>query len=406
MPAAPIALLVVDDNEQFAALLLSLLDAMRPELTFRPCWVDTAAKARAELARQPYELVLLDNKLPGADGLDLLVEIAQLPADHQPAVIMLTATGNETIAVQAMKRGAKDYLSKLDLDLPALVRAVSNALERRRLEQEVRAKTEHLAADLHLAREVQEAFLPQAYPAFPRDRTPATSALQFTHRYLPTADVGGDFFDVLPLSDTEAGLFVCDVMGHGLRAALVTAILRGLVEELLPLAREPGRFLGEINRGLHAVLKQTRRPLFTSACYAVADIGRAELRYANAGHPAPIHVRRRTNQVAPLAFPASGTGPALALLADAGYPTHTTPLAAGDLLVLFTDGLFEVPGTGGELFGEERLLAAIGRHHDRPAADLFDHVLAEIRQFSSTGQFRDDVCLLGVEVKEVFRAVA
>jgi sigma-B regulation protein RsbU (phosphoserine phosphatase) len=406
MPGAPIPLLVVDDNEQFAALLLSLLDALAPDLPVAPRWVDTAGKAREELARQAYDLVLLDNKLPGADGLDLLVEIAQLPADRQPAVIMLTATGNETIAVQAIKRGAKDYLSKLDLELPALTRAISGALERRRLEQEIRAKNAQLAADLQLAREVQEAFLPQSYPAFPRHHTPATSALQFTHRYLPTAEVGGDFFDVFALSDTEAGLLVCDVMGHGLRAALVTAILRGLVEELMPLAREPGRFLAEINRGLHTVLRQTRHPLFTSACYAVADIGRAELRYANAGHPPPIHVRRRIGQVAPLPLPSAGAGAALGLLPDATYPSHTTGLAAEDLIIFYTDGLFEVPGAAGEQFGEERLRTAIHRHHHHPADELFARLIAEIQQFSPTGQFADDVCLLGVEVRAIMPAVA
>jgi len=117
-----------------------------------------------------------------------------------------------------------------------------------RYAQELRVKNAQFEADLEMARDIQQVFLTQNFPSFPRSLTPEESWLGFSHWYQPAEQVGGDFFCVLPLSDTEAGVFICDVLGHGLRAALVTAIVRGLLEELTPIATDPGRLLSEINR--------------------------------------------------------------------------------------------------------------------------------------------------------------
>ncbi|MCS7049165.1 MAG: SpoIIE family protein phosphatase, partial [Verrucomicrobiae bacterium] len=390
MNALPVPVLIVDDDEQFAALLQQLLAAVPLGITFAPHWVNSAAAARAAFDTNRFELVLLDNKLPGADGLDLLAELAQRPPERQPAVIMLTATGNEAIAVQAMKRGAVDYLPKLDLDLATLTRALHVALQRRQLEREIRQKNEQLIADLQWAAEIQRAFLPQTYPVFPPSRDPATSALRFTHRYRPTREVGGDFFDVFAIGDYAAGLFIGDVMGHGLRAALITAILRGLIEELMPLAADPGRFLTELNRGLTGILKQTRHTLFVSALYGVLDITRGELRFANAGHPSPIHVRRKTNSADWLHAAHRIAGPALALAADARYATATVSISAGDVLLFYTDGLVEVPQANLRLFGEDRLLQTVRAATHLATDALLDRLLAEAQHDAVSGVFTDD----------------
>src|SRR6266567_7441605 len=136
-----------------------------------------------------------------------------------------------------------------------------------RYAEELRSRNAQLEADINMAREIQEIFLPQQYPNFPHSVASEQSALRFSHRYLPAAVVGGDFFNVFPITDTTAGVFICDVMGHGMRAALVTAIMRGLLEELMPLAADPGRFLAEINRSLRAILRRTREPFLATAFY-------------------------------------------------------------------------------------------------------------------------------------------
>ena len=285
----------------------------------------------------------------------------------------------------------------------AALRALNDELEQRVTERTclLRQKTEQLEADLEMARELQQALLPQRYPTFPRNASPAESALCFTHRYLPTDAIGGDFFDVLPLSDTEAGVFICDVMGHGVRAALVTAMVRGLVEELSPIAYDAGQFLTELNRALTATLQGVGSPMFASALYMVADVRTGQLCFANAGHPYPIHLRRTTGVVESMRGAGVRSGAALGLFGDTVYPTCHRQLAADDLVVLFTDGLYEVYGAEDKQFGEEGLLASIRQRMAQPCKMLFDDLLEEIRQFSTSHQFCDDVCLLGMDLRRV-----
>jgi PAS domain S-box-containing protein len=139
------------------------------------------------------------------------------------------------------------------------------SVELARSREELREKNEQMEDDLRMAREIQQALLPQQYPCFPKSASAENSSLLFSHRYLPAGVVGGDFFNIRALSDTKAGVFICDVMGHGVRSALVTAILRALVEELTPLAADPGQLLRQINHDLRTILKQTGTPMFTTA---------------------------------------------------------------------------------------------------------------------------------------------
>jgi sigma-B regulation protein RsbU (phosphoserine phosphatase) len=408
MSTGPAPLLIVEDNPGYAEILQRLLPTLDAELQFRTRWVDTAEKALREIKTNHYELVLLDYKLPGADGLSVLAQIRSLPPHRQPAVIMLTGMGNEAIAVEAMKRGAKDYLPKDALDVPSLLRAISSALERKRLEEqlaryteELREKNAQMEADLNMARELQHAFLPQQYPSFPRTASPQESALRFYHCYHPTVAVGGDYFDVFALSDTTAGVLICDVMGHGVRAALVTAMVRALAEELNTAAVSPGQFLSAINRGLLSILKQTRVPMFASAFYLVIDLAEGRLHYASAGHPSPLLLRRTAGLVEPLPFHDCKPGPALGVFEGFEFPTCRSAASPGDLVVLFTDGIYEVEGADGEQYGPERLLAAVRNHITVPPAELLPQLLAEAQQFSRTREFQDDVCLVGVELRRL-----
>jgi serine phosphatase RsbU (regulator of sigma subunit) len=185
-------------------------------------------------------------------------------------------------------------------------------------------------------------------------------------------------------------------MGHGVRSALITAIMRGLIEELIPMATEPGRFLTELNRGLMQILQRTRTPLFASAFYLVADVTNGEMRYANAGHPSPVHLRRQAGVVEPLL--SDETGPALGVFDDATYRTHHSGLMDRDAVLLFTDGLVEVQNAGGEEYGEERLLATVRERLTLSPDQLFEVVLGEVQQFAGKADFEDDVCLVGMEV--------
>ena len=271
-----------------------------------------------------------------------------------------------------------------------------------RSQAELRKKNEILEEDLKMASEIQQAILPQQYPAFPPGATAESSLLHFCHRYRPTGQVGGDFFNVLRLSDHKAGLFICDVMGHGVRSALVTAMARALVEELRPVAMDPGHMLTRINCDPGAILQQTGTPLFTTAFYMTVDLDRREVLFANAGHPRPLLIHRTSGEVEPVKYPDGKARAALRLIADTVYPTASFRLAAGDLVMLFTDGLYEVEGAGNQQFSQDLLFQAVTKHAGLHCAELFDALLEEIKQFSVSHEFADDVCLLGVEVDEKF----
>jgi len=262
---------------------------------------------------------------------------------------------------------------------------------------EMSKRNAEMEADLNLAREIQQAFLPQQYLSFPRVALPLEGALQFHHRYQPTSTLGGDFTDILVLSETKAGIFICDVMGHGVRSALVTAVARGLMEELLPSASEPGRFLTQLNHSLMAILQRTRTPMFASAFFMVADVENRTMRFANAGHPSPLHLRREMGVVEPLCHALDCAGPALGVMDGFEYSTRECDLAKGDLIMLFTDGLFEV-SRGNDEYGEERLLEAVSKRIAMSATPLFDELLSEIQLFADNENFEDDVCLVGMEV--------
>jgi phosphoserine phosphatase RsbU/P len=266
-----------------------------------------------------------------------------------------------------------------------------------RSREELRTKNLLMEENLQMAREIQFAMLPQQYPVFPPTVPVEQSAFQFVHRYQPAETVSGDFFSVSALSEDEAAVFICDVTGHGLRAALVTAMIRALVEELKPIARDPGMFLRKVNADLFTILKTTGSPMLTTAFYLVANWRTGVMRFANAGHPKPLLIRRSAGRTELLVNASGKSQPALGLFEDPPYQTTEINLAPGDLMMLFTDGLYEVQGPNEELYSQERLIMDVNDRLQKPAGQLFDELLTAIGNFSVDQEFADDVCLVGME---------
>ena len=267
---------------------------------------------------------------------------------------------------------------------------------------ELREKNAQLEADLETARELQNALLPQQFPRFPSSALPEASALRFHHFFRPSSAVGGDFFQVFQISDSAAGVLICDVMGHGVRAALVAMILRTLVEDLRVHATEPAKFLQELNRAISHILKHTHLSIFVSALYLMADISRGELHYANAGHPTPLCVHR-TRSAAPLPLSESKPDSVLGIFDDAEYHSVSAQLCAGDILLLFTDGIFEVEGADAQYYDQLRLLKSVSQRVDLHAEELCKELVAEVREFAASKDFGDDVCLIAMEVDHLMK---
>jgi sigma-B regulation protein RsbU (phosphoserine phosphatase) len=393
--------LLVEDNSGDARLIEIMLADAGADV-FAVERVERLSQAEERIAMGDIAVVLLDLSLPDSHGLDTFHQLHQ-KAPRTP-IIVLSGLNDTRVALQAVHDGAQDYLIKGEVEGQLLVRAMRYAIERKRMTdqleryaEELRSKNAQLEADFSMAREIQRVFLPNHYPVFPRHVSPEESLLKFHHRYLPAAAVGGDFFDVFAITGTTAGIFICDVMGHGMRAALITAIMRGMLEELRPVAADPGKFLTEINRSLHAILRRTRETFMATAFYMVADCEGEEVRFSSAGHPSPFRVRRERGVVELLKDHDPRHGPALGLFERPAYPTCRCPAGDQDLYLLFTDGLFEAANADQEEFGMQRLMGAVSAGTRLPAGELMDRLLERVRAFSRTADFDDDVCLVGME---------
>jgi serine phosphatase RsbU (regulator of sigma subunit) len=193
------------------------------------------------------------------------------------------------------------------------------------------------------------------------------------------------------------------VMGHGVRAAMVAAILRTLVEDSREYATDPAKLLRELNRGISAILKHVQLPIFASACYLVADVSRGELHYANAGHPTPLCVHREPQTAEPLPFTAAKRDPVLGIFANADYHSASCTLCAGDTVLLFTDGLFEVQGADAQYYDQSRLLSSVRQRVGLRADELCKELVDDVQQFAGKGSFVDDVCLIAMEIDHLLR---
>ncbi len=372
-------------NTQFCRVLGKTLDEILGKTDFDFFPPELAAKYQSDDRRvmetgQPYAIVE-ENQPPS--GSKMYVQVVKTPLYGADGRI----TGLQGIFWDITEqRLAEDK-----------IRRVNSLLAQNR--KELRIRNRQMQDDLKMAREIQLTMLPQQYPAFPKAGPQSESAFRFTHRYLPTGTVGGDFFTISALSEAEAAVFICDVAGHGVRSALVTAMIRALVEELKPVASDPGQFLTKLNGDLHSILKHTGTPLLTTAFYLTANWRTGVMRFANAGHPRPLHIQRSKSMVVPLMNDIGKSQPALGLFENAIYLTSEIKLVAADLVMLFTDGLFEVINPNGDVYSQQMLVSEVQQRTQLPAQQLFDQLMKTVGDFSAGTGFSDDVCIVGMELE-------
>jgi phosphoserine phosphatase RsbU/P len=229
-------------------------------------------------------------------------------------------------------------------------------------------------AELELARRIQLSILPAAFP---------TSAhFHVAARYVPMTSVAGDFYDFLSVSDTQAGILIADVSGHGVPAALIASMVKMAATSQRASAADPAALL----TGMNAALAGNTQSQFVTAAYVHLDAIRAELRYSAAGHPAMLLLR--DGQV----FEIVENGFMLAVTSVAAFSNATQPLIPGDRLVLHTDGLLEARNTARELYGEDRLHAIVRETASLTPDLAAEQILAAVEQWQSTQE--DDLTLL------------
>jgi sigma-B regulation protein RsbU (phosphoserine phosphatase) len=272
-------------------------------------------------------------------------------------------------------------------DVTDLVKAQKEAAK---LASELAVRNQAYEEELHLAREIQHALATGQFPL--------VEGLEFGSRYVPISGLAGDFFEVLPINDHAVGLLICDVMGHGVRSALIVAMLRGLLEKQRSQATDPGAFLNGLNVGLCSILNRAGATMFATAFYAVADRAAGTLSYACAGHPGAVIAGK--SGVKQIAKEKSERGPGLGLVPQTTYPVGSIALSEVERLVMFTDGIIEAENGSGEPFFEKRLMEIVGMSGKLSLDAMLQDILASVLTFSESKHFNDDVCLLGMEIRQ------
>jgi phosphoserine phosphatase RsbU/P len=265
------------------------------------------------------------------------------------------------------------------------------------LAREIAEKTADIQRDLDMARDFQQAFLPRSYPRLQSIGDHDELTLNFHHIYQAAATVSGDFFDIIKLNDHCVGVLIADVMGHGTRSALVTAILRTILHGLGPSANNPAHFLTLLNRHYFDTMRQADHLIFVSICYVVIDTRMKVISCASAGHPSPLVGNRNTGSVEPL-FRILRDNPAIGLFPSADYKSFNRTLREQDVLLLFTDGIVEATNRQDEDFGRERLEQALRDHIDDDPSGITNAVLRSMTKFTDGESPTDDICLVAVEV--------
>ncbi len=289
--------------------------------------------------------------------------------------------------------------------LLAVIRAQSESRQRE-LETLVQRRTAELAdknellltagkrvqEELHLARSMQLAILPQSFPD--EDGWSVCAGM------FPARELSGDFYDCFALPDGRYGVLVADVSGKGIGAAFFMAVSRTVLLDLSSAGSSPADVFAHANALL---CERNPMELFVTACYVIYDPSNGSLVYASAGHHPPL-LRSASGEVTALPCPRDV---ALGILPDMRYTDHAAVLEPGDSLLLYTDGVTEAFSPTGDEYGDERLRAWLAATPpDATAGDLLDGLVRDVAQFVEGAEASDDLtCLVlcrkqGGSVKE------
>jgi sigma-B regulation protein RsbU (phosphoserine phosphatase) len=306
---------------------------------------------------------------PAREHLEGMRALACAPSyDHGQPLNMVMMLSREADAFTTAD------LENLLLHANLLGRAVNNLVLARQLDEAYHK----LDDEMRQAGRVQRALLPE--------KLPAIEGLELGASYVTCSRAGGDYYYILPLPDGRWGLFLADVSGHGVAAAVGMAMLHTLLHSCPEPAAAPSRVLAHINRHLRTVAPEG---MFATAFYGVYDPPARRLTYSLAGHPLPL-VRRRNRAVHELE---RTPGLPLGILEGEGWAEKDVTLAPGDALLLFTDGLVEGANAAGEMFGAERLTDAV-RLGPLRARRLVQHVEWHFQSYRGDAPDMDDRTVL------------
>jgi len=373
-PGAPptARVLVADDQPQILEAIRLLLKGcgFSTEVVTQPAHVLRA------LAEHPFDIVLLDlnysrDTTAGEEGLELVSQIRS--KDKLLPVLVMTAWGSVDLAVEAMQRGAWDFVQK-PWDNRQLLQKLHHLLSR----AQARRRAQLLSnEELRAAREIQGKLLPKQLPELAGYEIAATRQ--------PLRFVGGDYYNVVRLSAQHTMLCMADVAGKGLPAALLMSSLQAALQPLIVQRLPPREVCQRLNRILWELMPVDK---FISFFYAVLDTREKRLTYCNAGHNPPLLIRSDAGSTE-----LNAAGAVLGEFPDWRYEQSDVQIRSGDTLLLFTDGLVEAANADEECFGEDSVIRIVRGNHSSSAHDLMSLLIRAALQHCG-GMFQDDVTVI------------
>ncbi len=379
------SILVVDDDQAIRIFLSEVLtkDGHR---------VRSAADgdaALAELQAANFDLVISDLHMRRVDGIEVLK--AAKEKNEQTEVLILTGRGTIASAVEAMRLGAFEYLTK-PVDLEEFRLKVRQALKHRALQlqievqrQEIQAHQEMIARDLKLAAQVQQSLVP---PPFVHPR------LDIDVRHLPMIGVGGDFSDIYFDGGDRLYLSLIDVTGHGIAAALLVNRMSNEIRRLVREHPQPNALLHQFNDFIVESFAGTGMFLTMFTC--LLQLSRGHLTYAGSAHPSAILWRQGAKKFERL----DSQNPIIGFdrMPLAQFQQSAVQVHPGDKVILYTDGVTEAEGVNGKQLGIRGLLGFLKPVIEHPASELGASLIGEITNWSKK-PIRDDIYLLSAGMK-------
>lgn len=369
--------LVADDQ-------VDVIEALRFLLKLNGYAVETAsspAKVLAKLEEGGFDLLVMDlnyarDTTSGAEGLDLLDAIQRL--HPRPSIVVMTAWGSIPLAVEAMRRGAADFVTK-PWDNDQLLATLETQL---RVREASAAETPDAAvAELEEAVTIQRGLLPRDLPRF--------DGFEVALKWKPARHVGGDYPDIIPLAEGRFAVCLADVVGKGMPAALLMSNVQAAVRSFAANQLRPSALLEQVNR---IVTDNASPGKFITAFYGEVSPRENRFRYSNAGHNPPFLVRA-SGEVVEM----REGGFVLGVFRETSFAEGVVTLEPGDRLVFYTDGVTECTNASGEELGAARLQRIAARYRHLPAEAMQAEIVDSATAWCA-GRFEDDVTVITLGV--------
>ncbi|MFQ5602198.1 MAG: SpoIIE family protein phosphatase [bacterium] len=393
----PPKILIVDDDEIVTQTLTAYLQ-LETDYEIYTCQSPQAALNL--LKRISVDVVISDFLMQEMNGLQFLGEVESLYPETTR--ILLTGYADKENAIKAINEvNIFQYIEK-PWDNEQLKLIIRNGLRNKNLNTVLQEKiseldsvllerdtlaeqNEMLKEELLLARNVQESMLPQTFPGL--------NGLSISAKYLPALEVGGDFYDVVPLANEHAAVLMADVTGHGIKAALITVLLKSEFSTYKGCQVSPTDIILHMNKVLKKVLP---KGLFVAALVMTLNLKNGHCRIVNGGVPYPYLVRLKERSVERI----HANGLLLGVADDEMYTPgkeFSVQLQKGDRLILFTDGLSEAENEREEHFDAESMADCLLQNIQKSSVELLDDLTEAVAKFSKPEHRWDDIAILGIE---------